>query len=236
MTAARALLALGLACLAPAAAGAGAGRGACLHVPGGGVIAFEGDSITYGQEDPGGGGAPINGAPQKRSVSPFPESFEKALDGRVFVINRGFPGDRLRDGVERWAFDPAGDVTFILFGGNDALNYGRRPGGVVPVADFERELGAYLRSPRFAGRRTVLLTEPPFAPEMDAKVAPYREAVRRVGRATRRPVIDTAAFLRGDAAPWTDGVHLTPAAYRAIGDGLASSICVDRTRAATAPR
>jgi len=193
-------------------------RADCIKLKQRAVVTFEGDSITYGQDESSSGvPTQINGASQTRSRSPFPETFETALNGRVRIVNRGFPGDRLRD--------KAGDLNFIQFGGNDALNNGHMPGGIVSVSVFEQELSRYVQSARFSGSRVVLLNEPPFVGDLNIKVEPYREAVRRVGSKLNLKVIETTAFLRSDPSPWTDGVHLKASNYLAIGEGLAALIC-----------
>jgi len=200
---------------------------ACLPLKQGQTIAFEGDSITYGQDESRSGvPTQINGGSQTRSPTPFPETMGNTLKGRVHILNRGFPGDRLRDGILRWKKEAAGDLNFILFGGNDALNNGHKPDGIIPVDVFERELTTYLRSPRFKRRQIVLLNEPPFVGDLNARVEPYREAIRQVGHDLGLRVVDTGLFLRSDPAPWTDGVHLKASAYKAIGEGLAALVCI----------
>jgi len=199
----------------------------CLPLKQGQTIAFEGDSITYGQDESRSGlQTQINGASQTRSPSPFPETVGEALKGRVHIINRGFPGDRLRDGIARWKNEPAGDLNFILFGGNDALNNGHKPDGIIPVEVFTRELTAYLRSARFKDRQIILLNEPPFTGDLNSRVEPYRGASRRIAHDLGLKTVDTATFLRSDPAPWTDGVHLKASAYKAIGEGLAALVCI----------
>ena len=195
-------------------------------------ISAIGDSLTYGQDVTRSGvGAPINGATQTRSPTPYPESLETALRHQVHVDNLGFPGDQLRDGIERWKGHTAGAATIVMFGGNDALNNGHRPGGIVRVGDFERELYSYVWSARKGGSNVVLLVTPPFASWVtDMRVEPYRFAVRRIGAEAGVPVIETAQLLKGIQHPWTDGVHLTPAAYKAIGDGLSSFFVVRPSR------
>src|SRR5882672_8291159 len=82
-------------------------RGIKLTLPFGATVAFEGDSLTYGIDfSETAGQPPINGSIHPRSALPFPEEVGKLLSGRVRIANRGSPGDRSIDGVNRWRSVP----------------------------------------------------------------------------------------------------------------------------------
>src|SRR5437762_2302583 len=74
-----------------------------LSVPSGAIVAFEGDSLTYGVDfSKTAGTPPINGSPWPRSAVPFPEEVGRLLSARLKILNHGYPGDRSIDGITRW--------------------------------------------------------------------------------------------------------------------------------------
>ena len=101
-----------------------------LEVQTGDVLVFEGDSLTYGQdESPLGSGRPINLASQRPNATPFPEYLGTLLGGGVKIVNHGFPGDRTINSLQRWKNTNGGDIYFIMYGTNDAGNFAQLPGG-----------------------------------------------------------------------------------------------------------
>jgi lysophospholipase L1-like esterase len=189
-----------------------------LPVKAGDVLVFEGDSITYGQdESPSGSGEPINGAPQSRSTTPFPEYLGKLLGDGVTIINHGFPGDRTSEGLRRWEHPGRGDVYFIMYGGNDAGNFGHLPGGPLSVAQYAQNLQAIAaRRLKEGAKVALLLPVPAMDSRFDAVLEPYRDATREVARRLALPVLDTPSVLRSVPERWVDGLHLSAQSNRAI--------------------
>lgn len=212
------LAAAALASPPPAGAAGAPEFPAALEITAGARIAFEGDSLIYGQDETETGGRPpINGAPQGRSAKPLPEHLGELLERRVQVENRGFPGDRSIDGLSRW--DRAGEaaLVFIMYGTNDASNFGGRPGGVVSPAAFTAALGHLVARRATEGSAVVLMAPPPVGvAEWEARTAPYRAAVARVAEEHGVPVLDTSEVLAGVRDKWTDGLHLSGRSLEAL--------------------
>lgn len=185
----------------------------------GALIVCEGDSLTYGQDTNGGTGVPINGAPQARSTTPYPETLAGLLDAKV--VNHGFPGDRTSEGLSRWkgsAERP--DLTVLMYGSNDWHNFGGYEDGPLPVKMYKENLTALVKRRQMQGSQVIVLSPPPtripLGDGLDAYVAASREVAAQVGV----PWLDTGLMLREVEAAYSDDVHLNAAGYQAIARGL----------------
>ncbi|NSZ65160.1 GDSL-type esterase/lipase family protein [Agrobacterium tumefaciens] len=196
-------------------------------------IAFYGDSIFYGQDTVSAGLLPpANGATQTRSPNPMPETLSNALffsNISANIVNRSFPGDNTRLGISRWASASATDVAFVMYGHNDANNYGGA--GIVPVDEYRINLGFIVERELAKGAAVVVFGPPPvFVRDEDKVLRSYVSAARRVAEQYGLPFIDLSKQLSSiydsDVNPtglmWTDGVHLSPAAYVECGSHLAA--------------
>ncbi|MGY4502393.1 lysophospholipase L1-like esterase [Bradyrhizobium sp. GM24.11] len=203
-----------------------AGHQVQLSVPPGAIVAFEGDSLTYGVDfSETKGKPPLNGSLQPRSAVPFPEEVARLLSGRVEILNRGYPGDRSIDGLKRWAEAPPASIVFIMYGTNDCGNFGHRPDGVVDPASFKAVLHELVMRRKSAGARVILMTPPPSQDEdWETKLDNYRHVVREVAKEEATPVVDTAELIRRVPSKWTDGLHLSGASNRALAAGVAAMI------------
>ncbi|MBU9401630.1 hypothetical protein KTE13_17990 [Burkholderia multivorans] len=189
-------------------------------------IACYGDSITYGQDTTASGvpGSQINGATQTRSTQQFPENMGQALQLAGYgtnptVINRGFPGDSTVQGLSRWAGASATDVSFIMYGHNDANNYGGN--GVVSLAKYRVNL-ALLVDREIAKGAVVVVLGPPNVQDDNANetIRPYATAAKEVARMYGVEFVDCAEVLQTITAYHTDGIHLTSFAYAELGWAL----------------
>jgi lysophospholipase L1-like esterase len=213
----------------PAAAAPATGADWVLNLRPGAVIAAEGDSLTYGQDasQPGRGG--INGAATPRSRSPYPETLQAELGG-VRVVNRGYPGDRSLDGFRRWSQAPAGDVTLIMYGTNDALS----PGSWLAITQYRRVLATLIQKRQQAGSTVIVLLPPPTESlAANAELEPYRQAAAQIAQDLGARALDAGQALRGVAQPYADPVHLRPQAYRAIALLVAAHLRVAPTAPAS---
>jgi len=189
-------------------------------------LAFEGDSLTYGQDTTPGTEhlPPINGASQLRSRLPFPEAVAEALKGAI-VSNRGFPGDRAKEGIARWADAPPADVVIILYGTNDFGNFGGYEDGPRTLDAFQGDLTTLVDRRLAQGSQTLLLTPPPIQDQaLDAKLQPYRDMVEKVAMKTGAKVLDTVAILENVVPKWADGLHLSQASNQKIARNLADTL------------
>ncbi len=184
------------------------------------VIVTEGDSLTYGQDTTSATKRPgINGAVQTRSVTPYPETLNRLLGPKYQVVNHGFPGDRTVDGLRRWPENQAGNVVVLMYGTNDALNFGGNPEGTITPAEFGKNLTKIINRRRQA--KIVLIPPPPLQDEgLDSKLQPYRAAVQRIAKVRG---IQTVVIPRM-AGMWTDAVHLSPKANVWIARHVAQAI------------
>ncbi len=189
------------------------------------TIACYGDSLTYGQDTSATGtGSPINGATQSRSPNPYPEALATSLTTIGFsasVINRGYPGDTSSDGLTRWASASATDVAIIMYGTNDAMNYGGT--GLVSVDDFRKNISSMIERERAKGAVVILMSPPNVAERIaNAKIAPYRAQIKYLADAYSLTYIDASQQIETMTKLWTDNVHLTSFAYNELGWHIAS--------------
>lgn len=189
------------------------------------TIACYGDSLTYGQDtSPTGTGSPINGASQNRSPNPYPESLATSLTTIGFsatVLNRGYPGDTSADGITRWASASATDVAIIMYGTNDAMNYGGT--GLVSVDNFRRNISSMIEREREKGAAVILMSPPNVAERIaNAKIAPYRAQMKYLADSYDIPFIDAAEQIETITKLWVDNVHLTSFAYNELGWHIAA--------------
>jgi lysophospholipase L1-like esterase len=192
------------------------------------TIACYGDSITYSQDTTATGTkVAINGASQTRSGKPYPDALLEAIGfagfaGGVTVFNRGFPGDTTIEGITRWSAASATDVAFIMYGHNDANNYGGYAHGAVSLANFRRNMSMIIEREIVKGAVVILLGPPPVQDvAQNEKIRPYSAAAKQIAAEYGIQFIDVAEQLSPITSIWTDGVHLTTYAYHETGWHLA---------------
>lgn len=174
--------------------------------------AFYGDSITFG----------YNGV--DTNANPFPQTFGQSVNALagsmgLTVINRGFPGDTVANGIARWVGASNTDFAVFTYGTNDANGF---TGPIVPLGTYLLGLFAFIQ-PKIDAGTAVLLQPPPIGrTPYDTPVAPYRDAVRVLASALGIDFHDPQADLAGLANPWAaDGVHYTNASDIVWGQNLA---------------
>ena len=191
------------------------------------TISCYGDSLTYGQDEfSASRQGPTNGAGQARSPTPFPETMAAVLAARpgtsVIVHNRGYPGDNAASGLARWADDERCDLAILMYGTNDANNFGGL--GLVSVEDYRSTMGVMIDRLLAGGSAVALLLPPRFTVSaLNTAFAPFSQALHSLARTLGLPVFETAVFLSGIRLDeqTVDGVHLAPLAYARIGEALA---------------
>jgi lysophospholipase L1-like esterase len=190
-----------------------------VGIPRGGLVAAEGDSLTYGMDISNAGiQTQINGATQARSISPYPETLADQLRGCAHVANRGFPGDRSVDGLVRWQAAAPANFTILMYGSNDALNNGGAATGPITVETFKSVMELLAKRRLQTGGKVLLLSPPPIGnAHLEKLIDPYRAAVRDTARGLGIGFMDTGEMLKGVSPVWTkDQVHLSPSANIAI--------------------
>jgi lysophospholipase L1-like esterase len=159
----------------------------------------------------------------------------------ISVFNAGGNANTSAEGLARFDRDvlphlPA--LVLVEFGGNDAVDDHRHVG----VDRFEENLREIHHRVTTHGGEIILVTFPPVIDAwhvsgakpyylkrggLDHEVERYRERTRTLAREMKLPLFDLDQFVRRSiatdgAATWIDpdGVHLTPAANRAIADRM----------------
>jgi lysophospholipase L1-like esterase len=203
-----------------------------LDLAPGSRIAFEGDSLIYGQDETEAGRrAPINGAVQGRSGNPLPERLSELLEHRIDIENRGFPGDRTIDGLQRWRHVEGVAVVFIMYGTNDAMNFGGHSGGTLSLIDYAANLRELVDRRRSVGAKVVLMTPPPIdVLQWDVRVSPYRTEAKRVAAELDIPILDTSEVLSGIADKCADGLHLNERSLEMLAQFLSSHIHITKSK------
>lgn len=193
----------------------------------GATIIAEGDSLTYGQDvSASGQNTQINGATQTRSPAPYPETLETELHGCAKVVNRGYPGDRSIDGFARWQGEDSADLYILMYGTNDALNYGNASTGRISVESFTQVLDLLVKRRQAKKAKVLLLVPPPLESAKGNKVlAPYQQAIRDYAQSHNLPFLDTPKLRSVWSRAWTeDGIHLSEAFNRRLAHKISSIV------------
>jgi hypothetical protein len=69
-------------------------------------------------------------------MKPSSQTFERILEYRVQIENRGFPRDRTVDGFERWRHIGDISLVFMMYGTNGAMNFGGHWSGILSLNDY----------------------------------------------------------------------------------------------------
>jgi lysophospholipase L1-like esterase len=219
-------LTLGMAALAVAQDATAQNALKAISVRSGATIIAEGDSLTYGHDlSPSGTTPPINGAPQMRSASPYPETLQRDLGNRVIVLNHGYPGDRTVDGLIRWQSDPPTDAVIIMYGTNDTGDFRPNHEGRLTPDTYRRVLLDLIRRAEDGGAKVIVVAPPPAQdPQTDASMTPYRVAAKSAAVKADAAFVDPRAAIDSVPSAWTDGLHLSPAGYSALAQAVSQAI------------
>jgi lysophospholipase L1-like esterase len=221
----RLLLIAAAVCALAAPAGAADAPPAFPGLRAGACVLFQGDSITDGARGRGPDQNHILGHGYQFIIAAqlgaaYPEQ-------QLTFVNRGISGNRVGDLAKRWqadALELKPDVISILIGINDFTHAAER-GEPGTAATYETEYDALLaRTMAALPEVRLVLGEPFLLPSgrfvdqyaaRAAELAPYQQAVERLGRKYHAPVVHyqaafTAACQRAPADHWIwDGVHPT---------------------------
>jgi lysophospholipase L1-like esterase len=186
-----------------------------------------GDSLTYGHDTASGDVvAPTPPHVQTHVPVPYPATLQTTLNdvygvAGITVENRGFSGDTVKQGYQRWGTDPGADIAFVMYGINDAIP------GLVSLSEFSRYLRSWVQRLNAWGTGVVLVPSTLMAHGCETRdVAPYRTAVRTVARELGCPVFDADTFGLSHryADIYSDSVHFNTAGYAAFGTAVAAFI------------
>ena len=130
------------------------------------------------------------------------------------------------DGLRRW---PPKHSRFVVvqYGTNDALDYGGRR-ELVSLATFHSALLSMASSYERLGATVIFISPPPVSDWLrNARLRPYRAEVLRVAIELKAGYVDGES-VRGAYSTWTDGVHLTGAAYQRLAQSVAQVLTQDK--------
>lgn len=208
------------------------------------IIVCQGDSMTYGQDTTSSDRRTKdttlcdNGTSHSydRASITYPEALKNYLDevypsSNHTVINKGFSGDWVEQGYNRWNKNSNADLAFIMYGSNDA----NLDAGWVP-ADTRGNLQKYLDNYRMLierylnwGTSLVLLTPPRSLNQENNKTGriaeSFRNALYLIGKEYNIPVIDAESFSNGwDSSYYSDSTHFNSKGYKAFAGRLISTL------------
>ncbi|MCU5687086.1 GDSL-type esterase/lipase family protein [Bacillus cereus] len=186
------------------------------------IIECPGDSLTYGYDmnsadrrPPSTNSIP-DGSTHKtdRASKTYPESLDEFLDivyeGRVQVINRGYSGDGVKQGYNRWIEPSGSHISINCYGTNDS----REPGTGYPgdIKEFLKWYRKMIERQLDWGSAVILMTPP--KNRYDANPDSYENAVFLLGEEYGIPVIKTDEMIAGySPAIYSDGTHFNGKGY-----------------------
>lgn len=193
------------------------------------TIACMGDSMTYGHDTTSedkreaDGNLCDDGSKHSftRASITYPEALEKYLnkiyDNNVTVINRGYSGDYVKRGMERWNKKHNANLTIIMYGTNDS----RAP--YVPE-QYRGNIAEYLKWYEQAivreilwGKAVVIFIPPKLQAFGDIDIDTFSFGLYQLGEKYNVPVIDTELFTINYNDIHSDGVHFKGVGYELFG-------------------
>jgi lysophospholipase L1-like esterase len=181
---------------------------------------------------------------------------ERGIDARV--VNAGFPGNttqHARARLQKDVLDRQPSLVIVQFGINDsAVQVNADPpakGPAVPLEKYQDNLREIVRAVRKNGSRVILMTpnsmrwtpkfrefygKPPYKPDdpdgFNVVLKDYAEAVRKLAREERVPLVDVYAAFEAHGKQegqsvdelLTDGMHPNDKGHRLVADLLHPAI------------
>lgn len=193
------------------------------------TIACMGDSMTYGHDTSSNDKRPADTTPcddgtmhsfTRASIS-YPEALQKYLneiyENNVTVINRGYSGDYVKKGVERWNKKHKADLTIIMYGTNDSR------ADYVPT-EYRGNIKEYLKWYEQAiireilwGKCVVVFAPPKLQAFGDVDIDTFSNALIQLCEKYQVPYIDTELFTINYNGINSDGVHFNGLGYEIFG-------------------
>ncbi|MDO3374687.1 GDSL-type esterase/lipase family protein [Bacillus paranthracis] len=181
-----------------------------------------GDSLTYGYDIKSADRRPPSTDPipdgsthkTDRASKTYPEALDEFLDivyeGKINIVNRGYSGDGVKQGYNRWNAPAGSDFSVICYGTNDS----REPGTGYPgdIKEFLKWYRKMIERQLDWGSAVILMTPP--KNRYDANPDSYENAVFLLGEEYGIPVIKTDEMIAGySPAIYSDGTHFNGKGY-----------------------
>lgn len=205
------------------------------------VINCFGDSLTYGQDttsttgdlQPG-----INGSTATRALYQYPEALGAAMTKAGFnvtVNNYGFPGDTSVQGRTRFPAAVPSDISFVMFGTNDATAVSGSP--TTSPADYKTAMDYIIRREQVKGAFVILLKPPRLKQsnlaganvQRQMWIRTFESTIEQLAEQYSIPVADVDDLIgyRG-AEIYSDDVHFNKYGYNDWGWNL-SALLIQRS-------
>lgn len=195
-------------------------------------ICCMGNSLTNGQDTISSNKRPVtsdtthvSGEPtssQEIASKTYPEALRNNLKftfgQQVNVINRGYSGDWVKAGYERYNKKHNSDLTILMYDTNDSR------ASWVP-ADIRGNLKEFIQwyeqliiREILWGKGVIILKAPKLASASDLDVDTFRNALDLLGKKYCVPVIDSELFMRNyDSSIYCDTTHFNGIGYSIFG-------------------
>jgi lysophospholipase L1-like esterase len=165
-----------------------------------------------------------------------PDSFGNVIAaslGRPAVVSLYANGGHTAEmGEKAWVSQAIdADILLLMYGTNDAAPRGwLRAKRAVPLQTFKSSLARQITHWRTRNIAVILVAPPPGgSAAIQARLAPYRNAVQKLGQAYSVPVIDPADAFAIDPSVQPvlthDALHMNANGQKALGQWVAKQLC-----------
>ncbi|MFM7404168.1 MAG: SGNH/GDSL hydrolase family protein [Erythrobacter sp.] len=179
------------------------------------------------------GDSHVAGSQSGAGAAAFGAVLESRLGRKITVSRYGIGGATAADGESRWRGRdlPETDVVILALGTNDAAPRGwLRDKTPAKLTDFSGSLNRQIALWRARGHAVMLLAPPPGgSAAITARLEPYRQATRDLGRQLGIAVLDPADAFAAcrPAQPMLsrDALHMNARGHQCLGTWLAHQFC-----------
>lgn len=203
------------------------------------TIACIGDSMTYGHDTTSNDKRPADSTPCDdgsrhsftRASITYPESLQKYLsqvyENNITVINRGYSGDYVKKGYERWNKKHNANLSIIMYGTNDSR------ADYVPeqyrgnISEYIKWLEQAIVREILWGKAVILFIPPKLQSFGDIDIDTFAFALYQLGAKYNIPVIDSELFTINYNGINSDGVHFNGIGYEIFGAKVSSLFVAD---------
>ena len=198
------------------------------------TIACMGDSMTYGHDTSSSDRRSADATPCDdgsrhsftRASITYPEALQKYLNkiyaNNVTVTNRGYSGDYVKKGIDRWNKKHNANLTIIMYGTNDSR------ASYVPV-EYRGNIVEYLKWYEQAiireilwGKAVVIFSPPKVQSFGDLDIDTFANGLIQLCEKYNVPYVDSELFTINYNSINSDGVHFNGIGYEIFGMKSAS--------------
>lgn len=201
-----------------------------------------GDSLTNGQDTVSADKRPANSDPTKEAGRPdsghtiagvtYPEALQGYLrdifGANVNVVNRGYSGDWVEAGYQRFTTNSGADLSVIMYGTNDS-NASWVPENIRGnVEMYIKWLEQLIIRQVLWGGAVILITPPKLQSANDLDILGFSYALKAIGAKYGIPVIRGELFHANyPSTVYSDGVHFNSDGYKVLAAKIAAVLTHD---------